>query len=136
MARSRDNQTFVESEINFSDHEVPAPGTSVRTPELAPWPLFFARGVAVFTEAQHLPHLHVHNCIRLPQPARWPRVAAWVAGYSRMGAGDPCQNHAGATRRSPGRTPWAGRLEFSSWISDISTRNRSRPFGRSSSPRV
>ena len=33
MARSRDNQTFVESEISFSDHKVAAPRTEMRSGE-------------------------------------------------------------------------------------------------------
>ena len=114
MVRSRDNQTFVESGINFSDHRradsqraagfIPAvcirpfihyslsaaPDCSALLSTLTCSP---ALGEAVTPP----PHLHVHNYIRLPQPARWPRVAstpmaataAWVTGYSRMGAGDP-----------------------------------------------
>ena len=55
MARSRYSQTFVESGITFSEHNVAGLSVGVHKPELTPWPLFFARGVAVFTEARRLP---------------------------------------------------------------------------------
>ena len=52
MGRSRDDQTFVESGINFSDHKAVGLRVGGGMPELTPWPLFVARSIAVFTEAQ------------------------------------------------------------------------------------
>ena len=79
MARSRDNQIFVESGNSFSDRSAVGLRVGVHRPELTPWPLLVARGVPLCTEAQALtppqPQVHVHNYIRFSQPARWPRVA-------------------------------------------------------------
>ena len=55
MARLRDNQTFVDSGTNFSDHKAVGLSVGVRRPELMSCALPVARGVAVFTEAQRLP---------------------------------------------------------------------------------
>ena len=55
MARSRDKPAFVESGINFSDHKAAGLRVGACLPELTPWLLFVARGVAVFTEAQLTP---------------------------------------------------------------------------------